>query len=225
MGFFPGSRSGMIPKALINRPIETLHAEKSVANAFLGSQKIPVESTALFVKPALSDFTQEAIGFFTSIRIPAALIAGSSLGALFVMIQRANRPDQENSRRNLIAVFFYHALSLLSLLLSLNVIVTATSASNTMLIATCNPLAESAYNVLIGEMKFEYLTTRWSFYASLICFLKAVLLRTLLEFDLLRRKRLRPALVVVFSVTTFVAHILHVSCIDVLPSPMDSSII
>jgi hypothetical protein len=168
-------------------------------------------SSAIYMKPAVHDFSQEAIGFFTSIRVPAALIAGSSLGALFVMMRTATQPEKAACKRNLITVFIYHTLSLLSLLLSLNVIVTATSASNTLLIQNVNPLARSAYEVLMREMKFEYLTTRWSFYASLLCFLKAVLFRALLGFDLLRKDRLRPALLVTFSVTSLFAHVLHVS--------------
>jgi hypothetical protein len=172
---------------------------------------LTTRSSAIYMRPGVHDFSREAIGFFTSIRIPAALIAGSSLGALFVMIRSTTQPDKESYKRNVITIWIYHALSLLSLLLSLNVIVTATSASNTMLIQNVNPLAQSAYHVLMREMKFEYLTTRWSFYAALLCFLKAVLFRALLEFDLLRKDRLRPALLVTFSVASFFAHVLHVS--------------
>lgn len=209
MGFFHSAFIQLTTAPMTGRGGSKL---ASPTNVFLPiqSEKV-VMSSAIHMRPGLHDFSQEAIGFFTSIRIPAALIAGSSLGALFVMIANATRPEKEATKRNLITIFVYHTLSLLSLLLSLNVIVTATSASNTMLIQNVNPMAKSAYEVLIREMKFEYLTTRWSFYASLLCFLKAVLFRTLLEFDLLRKERLRPALLVTFSVTSLFAHILHVS--------------
>lgn len=173
-------------------------------------------STMLHVKPILKDFSAETIGFFTSIRIPAALIAGSSLGAMFVMLQQHRKEDSITKKRTMIVIFVYHALILFSLLLSLNVIATATSASNSMLIANNirNTVAGSPYEVLIREMNFEYLTTRWSFYTSLLCFLKAVLCRGLIEFDLLKRERIKPALLLTFSVTTLSSHILHVSSLQ-----------
>lgn len=170
--------------------------------------------TSLYANPlALMDHSKEAIQFFGSIRIPAALIAGSSLGALFVMIDRGSRPEREKSKRELAVLFLYHFLSMVALVLSLNVIVTATSASNTMLIGTYynSVAAESTYDFLMREIPFEYLSTRWSFYTALLCFLKAVMCRALLEFDILRKERIRSAFLVVSSMTGFASHVLHVS--------------
>lgn len=166
--------------------------------------------TMLHSKHLLVDYSKEAIQFFTSIRIPAALIAGSSLGALFVMIDRGSRPEREKSKRELVVLFFYYFLAMISLVLSLNVIVTATSASNTMLIGGYNQGTASPYEFLMREVHFEFILTRWSFYTALLCFLKAITCRALLEFDILHKNRVRSALLVVTSMTGFAAHVLHI---------------
>jgi hypothetical protein len=192
---------------------------------FLGSSTLGVPSTyspstslsmsismSMSAAPALADYTSAAMQFFTSVRTPAALIAGSSLGAFFIMVKTMSDPVQKrksNVRANVL--FLYRALTLTSLLLSLNVIVVTTSASNFLLIGDkINPMATSAYELLKREVFYEYVMTRWSFYASIICFLKAVGCRALIEFDLLKKERIRPAMLVIFSVWALIAHVLHI---------------
>ena len=146
-----------------------------------------------------------ALGFFSGVRIPAALIAGSSLGALFSLVDRTSRNGGEEEegggkaagadggRRwedRLVAT--YHVLSLVSLLLSLNVVITATAAGSTLLLDVQGSSgASSAFEFLAGEMRYELLTTRWSFFAGLLSFLGAVAARVLVEFDLLASRRRR----------------------------------
>ena len=136
------------------------------------------------------------------------------------MVKKFDDPEQTNSKRRATVLFAYHALALVSLLLSLNVIVVATSASNTLLIGTHNPMATSAYEFLKREIQYEYIMTRWSFYASIICFLKAVGCRALIEFNLMRKERIRSALLVVFSMSTLIAHVLHIvnDCLYTYPN-------
>lgn len=198
----PASQLSVSALSRLTIPIERAPGVPSAAT---------LSTTSLYSKQILLDHSKDAIQFFTSIRIPAALIAGSSLGALFVLVDRSSHPEREKSKRELSVLFVYHLLAMISLVLSLNVIVTATSASNTMLIRNYNPAAASAYEFMMAEVPFEYLTTRWSFYTALICFLKAVMCRALLEFDILRKDRLRSALLVVSSMTGFASHVLHVS--------------
>jgi hypothetical protein len=188
---------------------------RPLVTSFLGSSPILIpsgswSSTALSMAVPLADYSDVAVQFFTSIRTPAALIAGSSLGAFFIMVKQMQDPEQGKSKFRVVVLLMYHILSLSSLLLSLNVIVISTSASNTLLIADYNPMATSAYEFLTREIKYEYITTRWCFYASIICFLKAIACRALLEFDLLRKQRIRSAMLVVFTMTAFIAHVLHI---------------
>lgn len=197
----------------------TSKARMSTVSHFSGSSWAPGTPSA-YTQPSLSmksasvlaDHSGAAMKFFTSIRIPSALIAGSSLGALFIMVKAVNsRAEQEKeSRLRKSLLFVYHALSLTSLLLSLNVIVVATSAFNTLLIGNLDPMATSPYEFLRREFFYEYVMTRWSFFTAIICFTKAVGCRALLEFDLLRKERIRPAMLVIFSMTALVAHIFHI---------------
>jgi hypothetical protein len=168
-------------------------------------------STNLFmaVGPVLSNYSSIAVQYFTSTRVPAALIAGSSLGALFIMVKKTKDPEQRNSKLRLSILFLYHFLSLASLCLSLNVIVTATTASNSLLIGEHNPMAASALEFLRREVDYEYLMTKWCFYVSIVCFLNAVACRALIEFDFLRKERIRSACLVVFSILALVGHVLH----------------
>jgi hypothetical protein len=197
-------------------------------SSFLGSSPLKIPSTTIIrsstclamAGPKLEDYSVEAIQFFTSIRVPSALVAGSSLGAFFIMTNRMSKPEQEKSKGQLAVMFLYHLFSLASLLLSLSVIVTSTSASNVLLISDINPMASSAYELLMREVKYEYLTTRWSFYAAIICFLKAVAFRALIEFNLMRKDRIRSALLVSFSMTGLISHVLHMvnDCLYTYPN-------
>jgi len=165
---------------------------------------------------ALADYSGTAISYFSSIRIPAALIAGSSLAALFSLtdeIQDDKLP--ERSVIESVTLIAYHILALSSLLLSLNVVVTSTAAANSILLAPAaaasnsSPLlATSAYAFLRQHYEFEFLMTRWGFYTALFSFLGSVATRCLLEFQLLSRRRICSALLVVFAVSTLFFHLL-----------------
>jgi hypothetical protein len=168
-------------------------------------------STNLFMAagPVLSNYSSIAGNYFTGTRVPAALIAGSSLGALFIMVNKTKDPEQRDSKLRFSVLSLYHFLSLASLCLSLNVIVTATTASNALLIGEYNPMAVSALDFLRREVYYEYLMTKWCFYVSIVCFLNAVSCRALIEFDFLRKERSRSASFVVCSILALVGHVLH----------------
>lgn len=153
------------------------------------------------------DQTSTAISYFTSVRVPAALVAGSSLAALFSLADEA-REGQQQGRVKRFVLLGYHICALMSLLLSLNTVVTATATANKMLLGCQHPVATSAFELLCRDYEFEYLFTRWSFFCSLFSFLGCVTSRSLLEFGLLSRKRVRSALLVVFSVGTLFFHML-----------------
>jgi hypothetical protein len=170
----------------------------------------------LFRKAAVSaavavakDHSNDAINFFTSIRIPAALIAGSSLAALFSLASKT-KDTQANSRTQLesIVLIAYHILALASLLLSMNVVVTATAAASTIMFGTENAMATSAFELMKREYEFEFQMTRWSFFAGMFAFLGCVAARALIEFELLHKTRLRSALLVLSSVGALFFHLL-----------------
>ena len=172
----------------------------------------------------LADYTGAALQFFTSVRTPAALIAGASLSSLFSLVNLVNdigdddnKEEEEGGKKKkysqltVILARIYHGLCLTSLILSLNVIVTATAAATTLLLENNhhnNGMAYNAYAFLNRELRYEFITTRWSFLTCLLSFISSIAVRSLLEFDLLRKGRRRLALVVVFSMSALLAHLL-----------------
>jgi hypothetical protein len=156
----------------------------------------------------MADYTSTAITYFTSIRIPAALIAGSSLAALFTLAQQAKLGKEgATSRLQGFVLLAYHIFALLALVLSLNVVVTATATSNFLLLGTKNPMAASAYQFLKREVEYEFALTRVSFHTGMFSFLGCIACRALLEFDLLKKERLRPALLVIFTMSSLLFHL------------------
>jgi hypothetical protein len=155
------------------------------------------------------DYTSTAITYFTSIRVPAALIAGSSLAALFTLADKARLGRKgATSRRQGFVLLMYHIFALSALVLSLNVVVTATATSNFLLLGTRNPMAASAYQFLKREVEYEFALTRVSFHTGMLSFLGCIACRALLEFDLLKKERLRPALLVTFTMSSLIFHLI-----------------
>lgn len=163
-------------------------------------------STSLRGAPVM-DFTNAALGFFSGVRIPSALIAGSSLGAFFSLIDLA-KDSEHKTYGERILIRCYHILFLMSLALSLNVVITSTVAGTTLLLGHHDTMATSAYEFLNREMLFEFVSTRWSFLVSLLSFIGGVTTRALLEFDLLNKNRRRASIVLVLSMSTLLSHLL-----------------
>jgi hypothetical protein len=113
---------------------------------------------------ATKDYGDVAIQYFTSIRVPAALVAGSSLAALFALVDEAkveSMGEETSLERKL--VLLYHVLVLSSFLLSINVIIVSTAMSNVFLLGVNNPMATSTYALLKREYDYEFALTSWSF--------------------------------------------------------------
>jgi hypothetical protein len=156
----------------------------------------------------MADYTATAITYFTSIRVPAALIAGSALAALFSLADKARMGREgATSRRQGVVLLAYHIFALFALVLSLNVVVTATATSNMLLLGTANPMAASAYQFLKREVEYEFALTRVSFHTGVLSFLGCIACRALLEFDLLKKERTRPALLVIFTMSSLLFHL------------------
>jgi hypothetical protein len=166
-------------------------------------------SSASLNPTGMADYTSTAITYFTSIRTPAALITGSALAALFSLAGQARLGRKgATSRLQGFVLLAYHILALVALVLSLNVVVTATATSNFLLLGTKNPMASSAFEFMKREVEYEFLLTRWSFPTGMLSFLGCIGCRCLLEFDLLKKERLRSALLVIFSMSSLFFHLL-----------------
>ena len=166
--------------------------------------------------PVISSYASTAVTFFTSTRIPAALIAGNSLFSLFSMSKQMRQSNDEKKNSDIkfnkprfLALFLYHGLTLASLMLSLNVVVVSTAASNSLITGSYNPMATSAFEFLKREMAYEYYMVKWSFYVSILCFLQSTLCRALVEFDLLQREKWKGALLISLSINALSTNVLH----------------
>lgn len=157
----------------------------------------------------MSDYTSTAINYFSSVRIPASMIAGSALAALFSLSSKIKNTEI-NNRTPLVTIvlLFYHLYALSSLLLSLNTIITCTAAASSIMFGCDNPIATSPYELMKREYEFEFLMTRWSFYMSLFTLLGAIACRALIEFDLLQQDRIRSALVIISAFSGLFFHLL-----------------
>ena len=156
----------------------------------------------------LMDYSGVAISFFTSIRIPAALIAGSSLATMFTDPDVVKEKASPMQNRILV---LYHLAAFVSFLLSINVIITATTTSTRLLLGMKNPVARSAYELLRREVDMEFVSTRWSFFMSIFWFLASVTGRLLVEFKLLERRRFRMACMLTSAVLSLMFHLLSLA--------------
>lgn len=127
---------------------------------------------------SLSDFSGAAGLYFVRIRTPAAWIAGSSLGAFFSFSKSPNLEQQSTVLYKSCLGFF-----LASFLLSFATVVLATGTSIAILHPNNRQKAENVWTLLHREFEFEFVFTRWAYWMSLLCFLMAVTLRAVLEFQ------------------------------------------
>lgn len=170
------------PTASLKRSLLSLPLSSVLSRCSQCSTTVPLSSpTSIAAAPVMLDFSAEALGFFNGVRIPSALIAGSSLGAVFSLVSLANKNRSELPRVDVVLLRIYHVFALASLVLSLNVVVMSTVASTTLLLDHHDTIAHSAYQFLNREMRYEFTITRWSFLMSILCFLVGVTSRALLE--------------------------------------------
>ena len=158
----------------------------------------------------LADYTGPAIQFFMSERTTAALIAGASLSSLFSLVKLVKDVSDGPTKPSVTSVILarlYHALCLVAILLSLNVVVTATCACTMLFLEKHNGLAYSAYEFMFRELHYEYVTTRWSFLTALLSFIVSIATRSLLEFDLLKKGKKKVAAFVILSISALVFHL------------------
>jgi len=193
------------------------HAQGGVALPSVASKLLPVvmaqqsSSTSLMMANAqvVKDCTGAALGFFGGIRTPASLLAGSSLAIMFTLVQKADRINEKLSRLERIVFVLYHILALMAFVLAMSVIVITTAASTTLLMGgSFNAEGISAHVFLTREMNFDFVVSRWSFMVSNLTFLGAVLGRTLLEFDLLKKDRRTGGMLVICSIGGLMAHLI-----------------
>jgi hypothetical protein len=159
----------------------------------------------------LMDYSSAAIQFFMSERVTAALIAGASLTSLFSMTKLAREVGSSKKDHSVLVwalTRFYHGLCLISVLLNLNVVVTSTCASSILMLEKCNGIASSAYEFLMREMRYEFITTQWSLLVGLLSFLISIGIRTLLEFDLLNKEKRSLAAFVILSISSLLTHLI-----------------
>lgn len=154
----------------------------------------------------LHDYSGVVAEYFSSIRTPASLILGASIGALFVT-DLSGGTMREKSKSERLCTRFYNTCVLFSFLLSLCTTVTATAAGVTLLHHSGLAKAESAYAVLMRDFEYEFITVRLSYLSSLLCFVIGITSRIMLEYKLLDKRRRDEAYVVCFSIGAVVAHL------------------
>jgi hypothetical protein len=157
----------------------------------------------------LKDFSGAAGSFFSNARVPASIVTGSSLGALFAMPKFGSSAERCPTEKSLIKI--YRLLCWSSFVLSLNAVLTSTIATTSILHGRFDPMAETAFLLLKREFEYEFVSVRWSMNVSLLLFIAIVAVRVTLEFDLWRHPDRRDtARFVLLSAVALVAHLLSV---------------
>ena len=171
------------------------------------------KSTALHVARSIDPAVISAVyQYFDGIRTPSVLIAASSITALFSFTKKLQ--DQSRlSRVEILVMRLYHMVSLLTFCFSTVAVLMSTSGSTLMLLKKPTIPAYLApidvYTFLTTFLSFEFLLTRWSFMTSQFCFVLSVMGRSLLEFDLLTKKKRRlPAVMVTSSMICLLSFLL-----------------
>ncbi|GAX11422.1 hypothetical protein FisN_22Lh107 [Fistulifera solaris] len=156
---------------------------------------------------AIPDYADMASSFFTGMRVPSSLIAGSAFGAMFAL--SGSSKEYPRKHKWLTETYIlYHVFSLLSVILSLNVIVVSTATANGFLLLGSHSIsAKSCHDFMMQACPYEFTFTRWSFFMSLFAFLNSVTTRAILEFDLLRPDRGRARTFLLSSMLAMKLHL------------------
>jgi len=151
-------------------------------------------TSAHAISPSLTDYTVAAAGFFGGVRIPASLIAGSSLAQMFVVANREPKSQVDDA-----LIKLNKATMILSFLLTMITVVVSTAANVSILRGRFDPLAESAYYLLKREFELEFVTARVTFLLGCLSFLVGVSNRIVLEYELLRKDKRDVLKIVAFA--------------------------
>lgn len=71
-----------------------------------------------------------------------------------------------------------------------------------------DPMAETAYLMLRREFDFEFTLTRWAFIMALLFFLSGIIVRAIIEFDLLKRAHRNHAIGLILVFTSLISQML-----------------
>lgn len=155
---------------------------------------------------ALRDYTNVAASFFTGIRTPASLVAGSVLAALFVFSNRlANIQNEEKSSKLLLRINF--ATMLTTWTLAMTTILVSTSAGVSIMHGNFNPMASTSYALLLREFEYEYVMCRFCFLSSILCFITGVAQRLMIELRLNKRENVFAAFGVGLLASSLLSHL------------------
>ena len=169
----------------------------------------PTSTQLAAVATSNAAFQQAALGYFNGIRLPASLIAGSSVAAVFSLLQQA-RDSTGLSPTEVWILRLYHVSAILSFVLSMTTVTTTTTASTLLLLGKSFSEVPhiDVYHFLRGELNLEFVLTRWAFLSSIITFLTGVTSRILLELHLCRPNRRITGVMVTGFMTSIVTGLL-----------------
>jgi len=109
-----------------------------------------------------------ASSFFGNIRVPAALLAGASLGQMFAAT--------DESRGKWVPSLF-SVLTALTAMLEIGVVFTSTATATALLGGGFNPMAVDPISFLVREFELPFVYSRFCFFTGLLSFVVALGLR------------------------------------------------
>jgi hypothetical protein len=115
-------------------------------------------------------------GFFANLRVPATLLTGTALGALFVDIKDHNGKNYQYLRTA------YQFFAAMTIAFELSCVFMSTTMGVRLLAGGFDPVAVNPVAFLRREFEFEYIACRIAFFTGILSFLSLIALRIWLTF-------------------------------------------
>eukprot|EP01083_Nonionella_stella_P140598 431405_1 len=153
------------------------------------------------INNGLVDHSHQLYHFFDLYRTPFGIICAASLYAIFQATSK-HRIDQKKGWEKF-ATRQLHIAFVTPFVLSLTVLLVATMTTSTILRGDFDPKAESAYDLMMREYKFQYVGIQWCCIVSIISLIRGIYIYWVLDNGLLHDKKEEFAMVV-FDLFSFI---------------------
>lgn len=141
-----------------------------------------------------NDHSHQVYHFFDQYRTPFAVLCASSLYAFFQVTSKHRVETKKGYEKFLTRQL--HFSFIIPFMLSLVVLLISTMTVTTILRGDFDPKAETAYELVMKEFKFEYVAIQWCCIISIISMIRGVYIHAVVDHRLFDNKKEEFAMVV-----------------------------
>lgn len=150
----------------------------------------------------MSDYSHQVFHFFDLYRTPFAVVCAASLFGFFQVLSRHRRDRKQGFEKFLTRQV--HIAFMAAVVLSLAVILISTVTTSTILRGAFDPKAESAYECIMREFKFQYTAIQWCCIVSIISLVRGSYIHFILDHGLFHSKNKEEFFMVVTDAISFI---------------------